>query len=81
MNLDQAAKKLSKAILDASVGQIESVPKGWFTLGQLSSKLGKHENSIRDQINGLVKSGSWERKKFRIQCAERILPVSHYKPK
>lgn len=70
--LEVIAKEKSK--------DVDVVPKGWYRRRDLQKLMKLSKYATTQRLNDLVEKGLCERKKFRIQTAERgTFPEIHYK--
>ena len=58
----------------------EVVPEGWLTSRQMAQEMGKAPSTVSHIIAEQVRSGWLEKRNFRIQVGERVLPTPHYRP-
>jgi len=68
-------------ILSAPSVTPDKVPAGWFTVAQLADQLGKSICNTSQRVRRMVAAGKAERRMFRIQLAEKVRPVPHYRLK
>lgn len=59
----------------------DTVPAGWFTVAQLADKIDRSVCNTSERVRKMVAAGKAEKKMFRIQLAEKVRPVSHYRLK
>ena len=59
----------------------EVVSPGWFTIAQLADQLDRSICNTSERVRRLLAAGKAEKKMFRIQLAEKVRPVPHYKLK
>lgn len=69
------------AVLSAPSVAPEVVPPGWFTVAQLADKLDRSHCNTSERVRRMVAAGKAEKKMFRIQLAEKVRPVPHYRLK
>ena len=69
------------AVLSAPSVAPEVVPPGWFTVAQLADKLDRSICNTSQRIRQMVAAGKAEKRMFRIQLAEKVRPVPHYRLK
>ena len=69
------------AVLSAPSVAPETVPPGWFTVAQLAEKLDRSICNTSERVRRMVAAGKAEKKMFRIQLAEKVRPVPHYRLK
>lgn len=67
------------AALAAPLVAPETVPAGWFTVAALAEKLDRSICNTSERVRRMVASGKAEKRMFRIQLAEKVRPVPHYK--
>jgi len=61
---------------------VDSIPPGWFTIAEISERLGKNRSTIGKRMQDAVLDGRAEVKTFRIASGQRgIYPVPHYRIK
>lgn len=59
----------------------ETPPKGWKTAKQWCAEEQISSDHGRRMIRGLVESGDWEMRKYRVETGRGIYPTQHYAPK
>lgn len=59
---------------------VEVVPEGWLTSRQMADEMGLSVSRTQDIAREQVRSGWLEKRNFRIQVGERVLPTPHYRP-
>ena len=57
------------------------VLSGWFTIAQLADMMDRSIPNTSERVRRMVAAGKAEKKMFRIQLAEKVRPVPHYKLK
>jgi len=77
--LVNAANRLLEAMARRRSETVEVVPKGWFTSQQLAKQVGVTTNTMNKNLRGLVASGVYECKSFKIKSGSRIFGIPHYK--
>ena len=68
-------------ILSQNAVVVDEVPAGWFSVAQLADQLGKSICNTSERVRRMVAEGKAEKKLYRIQLAEKVRPVPHYKLK
>ena len=81
--MTKADKELQRwcEVLSGSTLAPEEVPEGWFTVAQLAERLDRSVCNTSERVRRMVAAGKAEKKSFRIQLAEKVRPVSHYRLK
>ena len=69
------------AMLSQSSIAPETVPPGWFTVAQLSSKWGRSVCTTGERVKRLYRDGKVERKDFIIQLDQVVRRTPHYRLK
>ena len=67
------------AVLSASTVVPETVPPGWFTVAQLSTKWGRSACTTGERVKRLYRAGQVERKDFIIQLDQVVRRTPHYR--
>jgi AraC-like DNA-binding protein len=82
-------KKLTAEDLEASAWAAavapriiqDEVPSGWYTIKQLSVKLGKSRSSLNRLLQDALADGRCEMRDFRVASGRLVRKVPHYHPK
>jgi hypothetical protein len=69
------------AALSAPSTLPDIVPKGWFTIAQISDKLGRSSCNTQQRMRVMLKDGRAEQQTFRIATGKQVRPVPHYRLK
>ena len=68
----------AKALEELRSGNGDEIPSGWLTTRQWADEWGLSESRTGVIIRDGVRSGKIQKKLFRINVGERLLPVPHY---
>lgn len=60
-------------------GGVDEVPPGWYTVQQVAQARGVARCTAGEQLRRGVSVGDIERRRFRINCGDRVTAVWHYK--
>lgn len=66
-------------VLSQSSVAPDEVPAGWFTVTELADKIDRSACNTSERVRKMVAAGRAEKKMFRIQLAEKVRPVPHYR--
>ena len=60
-------------------GGVDEVPRGWYTAQQVAQARGVARCTAGEQLRRGVSAGTIQRRKFRVDCGNRIVGVWHYR--